>query len=402
MANLFFTLDVPATIGTGVPTDVSASGREKTIQVEGAFGGTLNIEFSVDNGVSWITLTTFSNPDKKVIPVAAQFLRVRRQGIPSVGSPGIPAVLVSANDDGAQFAVIPTAPASVNTGALGNFRTVTASSIMKPANIQISDDGVAWSTCMTFAGPDFQSKWFTAQFMRSTGPGVFAVGGINEGAGVDTDELVKVTANDTTPDYLLPKLQAGPNIVITEIDDGLNEKAQIEAVVPPSSDELVKVSADDTTPDFLMPKLQAGSGINLTEINPGGNEQVEIAASFGAAQSLFRDTLIATSTTLFSNAMDGGVITVPVAGIYLCAFDGIGRKSADINQLEITIWQNGVEIPQATRQYLWGDLNRFFHIGSSALVTAAAGDDFTVAFRRPSGGGSAGVKNRNLWVLKVL
>jgi len=399
MANLFFTLDVPAGNGVGAPTDVSASGREKTIQVEGSFAGSVSIDVFLHGGTSWTTFKTFGTPDKQVKSIAAQLFRVRRSGVPGV-SPGAPTVLVSANDDGAQFAIIPAAPASVNTEALGNFRTVTVAGVNRPVNIEVSDDGIAWNTCMTFNGPDLQSKIFTSKFMRSSRPGVIAVGGVNEGA--DTDELVKVTANDTTPDFLLPKLQAGPNINITEIDDGLNEKVQIEAVVPPSSDELVKVTANDTTPDFLLPKLQAGSGIALAEINDGANERVRISAAFGAAQSLFRNTSISTSSTVFSNAMDGGVIVIPEDGIYLCAFDGVGRKSFDINRLETTIWQNGVEIPEATRQYVWGELDRGFHVGGSALVAASAADEITVAYRRPSGGGSAGMSNRNLWVLKVL
>lgn len=44
-----------------------------------------------------------------------------------------------------------------------------------------------------------------------------------------------------------------------------------------ATDEKVKVSADDTTADFLLAKLLAGTGITLTESSPGGNEKVEIS-----------------------------------------------------------------------------------------------------------------------------
>lgn len=43
------------------------------------------------------------------------------------------------------------------------------------------------------------------------------------------------------------------------------------------ADEKVKVSADDTTANFLLLKLAEGTGIDLTETNPGGDEDVTIA-----------------------------------------------------------------------------------------------------------------------------
>jgi hypothetical protein len=49
-----------------------------------------------------------------------------------------------------------------------------------------------------------------------------------------------------------------------------------------STDEKVKVTAADTTPNFLQPKLVAGTNITLTLLNPGGNEQIKIDAG-GAA-----------------------------------------------------------------------------------------------------------------------
>jgi hypothetical protein len=42
--------------------------------------------------------------------------------------------------------------------------------------------------------------------------------------------------------------------------------------------DTVKVSSDDTTANYLLPKLSAGDGVSLTELNPGGNERVEVSA----------------------------------------------------------------------------------------------------------------------------
>ena len=46
---------------------------------------------------------------------------------------------------------------------------------------------------------------------------------------------------------------------------------------------LVKVSANDTTPNFLLAKLAAGTGITLTETNDAGDEDVTVAADVGIA-----------------------------------------------------------------------------------------------------------------------
>jgi hypothetical protein len=50
-----------------------------------------------------------------------------------------------------------------------------------------------------------------------------------------TDELVKVSNNDTTPGFLSEKLVAGSNITLTELNDGANETLEISATTPPST-----------------------------------------------------------------------------------------------------------------------------------------------------------------------
>ncbi len=91
-----------------------------------------------------------------------------------------------------------------------------------------------------------------------------------------TDELAKVSSNDTTADFLTNKIVAGSNITINELNDGSNETLQIIANISPNTDENVKVSSNDTTSDFLLNKLVAGNNIDITENNDGGNETVTI------------------------------------------------------------------------------------------------------------------------------
>jgi len=62
-----------------------------------------------------------------------------------------------------------------------------------------------------------------------------------------SDEKVKVTSNDTTTDYLLEKLVAGPNITITEQNDGGEEKIVISASVDSSTiDDYITCIAGET------------------------------------------------------------------------------------------------------------------------------------------------------------
>jgi len=48
------------------------------------------------------------------------------------------------------------------------------------------------------------------------------------------------------------------------------------------TDVLVKVSAADTTANYLNPKINAGTGITTSILNPGANEQLDIAVTAGA------------------------------------------------------------------------------------------------------------------------
>lgn len=97
----------------------------------------------------------------------------------------------------------------------------------------------------------------------------------NATPGIGTDELVKVSPNDTTPGYLLSKIDtAGSNIVITEVNDGSNEKVAFNVTIPTIVDEKVKVWSGDTT-GFLEGKVTSNSttGIDLVT-NRVGNQLV--------------------------------------------------------------------------------------------------------------------------------
>jgi len=90
-----------------------------------------------------------------------------------------------------------------------------------------------------------------------------------------TDELVKITAADTTAGYLGAKVAAGTGIQLTTTNPGANETLTIACTVV-DLDVKVKVSANDTTAGFLNGKLVAGTGITFTENNDGGDETLTV------------------------------------------------------------------------------------------------------------------------------
>lgn len=78
-----------------------------------------------------------------------------------------------------------------------------------------------------------------------------------------------------------------------------------------STDERVKVSANDTTSDFLLSKVVAGANVTITEQNDGGNESIVIAASAGTALNNVL-TVVGTNTAI-TNAND--VVLVDCNGV---------------------------------------------------------------------------------------
>jgi hypothetical protein len=171
MANLFLDLPLPAGDGAGASVDVSALGARKTFQVAGSYNCTVTVEGSNDGGTTWVPIVAFASPPgKRTLSCAVQFMRVRIANL--IGGLLPDSVAVSSNDDGGSFVNLP-ATAGAGTGAnadvsaLGTLNTVLVTGTFTgTVVIEISDDGTDFVDCMTFAAPGFQTKEFTAQFMR--------------------------------------------------------------------------------------------------------------------------------------------------------------------------------------------------------------------------------------------
>lgn len=89
----------PAGDGNGAGVDVSALGLFKTVQVAGTFKGSTLIESSNDNGVTWVTQSSFQSPGALSGIYAIDLVRVSRSGVPQVGG-GLPIVNIGIADSG--------------------------------------------------------------------------------------------------------------------------------------------------------------------------------------------------------------------------------------------------------------------------------------------------------------
>ncbi|HEY6033238.1 MAG TPA: hypothetical protein VIV58_03235, partial [Kofleriaceae bacterium] len=88
-------LPVTAGNGTGTAVDVSALPVFKTVQVSGAFGGSLDILISEDGGTTYSQSLSFAQPGAQSIEITADHMKVQRSGVPLV-APGTPVVWVAA------------------------------------------------------------------------------------------------------------------------------------------------------------------------------------------------------------------------------------------------------------------------------------------------------------------
>lgn len=192
MANVFLDLPLPAGNGVGASVDTSSLGSNKTFQVAGAYNCIVTIEGSNDGGATWVPLASFSpNAAKRTLDCAVQFMRVRIASFISLPD----SCGVSSNDDGGSFANLAAlagdgTAAPTDVSALGTLNTViVAGSFTGTVVVEISDDGTDYVECMTFSGPGFRTKRFTAQFMRVTRrnvtPGNVGLPVVNVGAIAD-------------------------------------------------------------------------------------------------------------------------------------------------------------------------------------------------------------------------
>lgn len=90
---------------------------------------------------------------------------------------------------------------------------------------------------------------------------------------------VRADDSDTCPDSLFDKIEAGnENITLEVTGSGCNRKLVISAgedIGSAGADIYAKVSANDTTSDYLTNKFTSGTYVKKSVINPGGDEKIK-------------------------------------------------------------------------------------------------------------------------------
>jgi len=85
------------------------------------------------------------------------------------------------------------------------------------------------------------------------------------------DHKVLVDGDDTTPDYLAPKLTGSGGITLTVLNPGGDEQLDIDGGSV-AGDHKSLVNGADTTPNYLEQKVVAGANMAVTVVDLGGGD----------------------------------------------------------------------------------------------------------------------------------
>jgi len=140
------------------------------------------------------------------------------------------------------------------------------------------------------------------------------------------------------------------------------------------SDELSKVSVNDTTPGFLNGKLVSGTGITLTENNDGANETLTIAYDSAASdQNLFSTIAVSGQSNVVADTATDTLTLVAGTNVTI-------TTNAGTDEITINSAAGGAGDPD---QNLWetvsGDSGSAVANTITDTLTIAGGDGITTA-----------------------
>jgi hypothetical protein len=168
-----------------------------------------------------------------------------------------------------------------------------------------------------------------------------------------------------------PAAQGAPATVLT--NDGAGN---LSWGVVSTADELVKVSANDTTAGYLNGKLVAGSGVTLTEQNDGANETLEVAINTTTAQGDYIHAALSGDqlNPAIGDTVDFDTAVTQRGGVTV---DGSGRfstlKAGRTYLLDATLGLS--DTSSGSLRYRWYNVTAAAYIGSTAvtvLVTSSS------------------------------
>lgn len=148
--------------------------------------------------------------------------------------------------------------------------------------------------------------------------------------------------------------------------------------IPPDQDIKVKVSATDTTSDYLEEKLVVASGLTISTLSPGGDEQLQISLDTTIANNPLYASLVSDGDTPYVRTSSAvyevlGMIDYPgsavvgtissIRAIATCLTSG---KFSDIRIFDVT---NGNIICQLLN--VPGDQFAIVNLGALASIPAA-------------------------------
>lgn len=165
------------------------------------------------------------------------------------------------------------------------------------------------------------------------------------GGGTDADAIHDNVAGEIAAVTEKATPVAADLVLIEDSEDSNNKKRVQVGNLPGGGGggDTVKVSANDTTSDYLGTKLVAGDGVTLTENNDGGNETLSVSAT-AATNSVNFSTLRA---SLSANQVD------PAAGDAI-VFDTVEDSAG--SQVSLNASNGQFTVKAGSRYVLWANL----------------------------------------------
>ncbi len=393
----FAALGAPAGNGVGSPVDASTLPLFKTIQVGGPFRGVLIVEASTDGGATYGQIAAFNTPSAYSIEFTADFLRVRRGGVPQT-RPGLPTVNIGACDvasgggGGGLAAVLhnntltgdgtsgtPLSTVDGRTGVLVDGTTITGTGkIGSPLvaggitavihNGTLSGNGTANSLLTTVDGATGVAvDGTTITGTGKTGSPLVAVGG--GGGGAVTDGItIQGAGTAGSPVALKLAIQTESAVINGNWNDYLLATSASEFRLPTQSQ--VNFFGFVAQPGRLVTLYNVGAG-NVSFFNEYGPaaatnrfalpRAADVTISPGGSASFFYDTVTA-RWRLY--AIDGQVNSIVVDG----TLQGAGTSASPL-ALNLT-----VTTENSITGGFWGDIN----LSSPIVRIPATNSDVTL------------------------